>query len=299
MPHFVRVIDEHRRELWNIDENVATRVGVTNPPTFEAKSGTIWECLEGNLGEGSTSAFRQLVLEPGYYHRRIVRTTSNPDAQSWTEHPQIPDADDRFYAAMARGQLETLVGQLFRICRTIHPIETNFGTYGHDIRNLLILACTEVEMHLKGVLLVNGVSRGSMNIEKYASVSGPLRLREYEVAFPAYPWLSAFRPFAEFGVGDEFSHTLDWYQAYNAVKHNREHEFQRATLGNIFNAVAACAILLVAQFGWVRGMEKGSELSRRFHFVRAPKFEPHEWYYRPLDDEHGDLCQAKNFDFQI
>jgi hypothetical protein len=35
---------------------------------------------------------------------------------------------------------------------------------------------------------------------------------------------------------------LKWYDAFNAVKQNREAEFERATLGHAIDAVSACAI---------------------------------------------------------
>lgn len=297
MPHYVRSIDEHRWEIWQIEEDRATRVGVTNPPVHEAEPGQIWERIDQVFGDGARSSFVQLELEPGYYHRRMYRYTSHADS-SYTFAPEIPE-EDRSYAAMARSQLNALIAQLFSICETIQPIGGNLKSYGHSTRNLLILSCTEVEMHLKGVLNVNGVSKDRMNIRDYAHVSAPLKLREYELSFPAFPWLEPFRPFSEFGTEDGFSHVLTWYQAYNAVKHDRENEFKNAELGNVFNAVAACAILLVAQFGWAKGLIKGSELSRQFHFIREPHFERSQWYHGSIFCESETIFQAKDFDFQL
>jgi hypothetical protein len=225
----------------------------------------------------------------------MCRYTSHADG-SYTFAPEIPD-EDRFYAAMARSQLNALIAQLFSICETIQPIGSNLKAYGHSTRNLLILACTEVEMHLKGVLNANGISKDRMNLTDYAYVSVPLKLREYELSFPAFPWLEPFRPFSEFGIGNGLSHVLTWYQAYNAVKHNRENEFEKADLENVFNAVAACAILLVAQFGWIKGLIKGSELSRQFHFISQPSFDPSQWYYGPAFCKSERIFRAKNFEF--
>ena len=298
MPHYVRIIDENWRQVWNIDENALTQVGVTNAPIHHFDAGQAWECIDTIFGRGTHKSFFKLELEPGKYHRRVARYVSNMTGNSLSYSPNIP-VEDRDYAAIARGQLETLVNQLFAISRTVHPSPANFICFGHDIRNLLILACTEVETHLKGILRANGVSKKSLTIKEYAYVSGPLRLPAYALSFPAFPWLPSFRPFASFGVGDGLSHTLPWYAAYNAVKHNREHEFEKATLGSIFEAVAACAILQVAQFGWSRGLVKGSELIRHFHFEEDPVFEPHEWYYG--SDEGGELdkMEATKLDFQI
>jgi hypothetical protein len=43
--------------------------------------------------------------------------------------------------------------------------------------------------------------------------------------------------------------SLSWYDAYNAVKHDRESNFHRSTLENVLNACAALHILQVAQWG--------------------------------------------------
>lgn len=298
MPHYVRHITEHQRELWLVEGGRATRVGVTNPPVHEAENGRIWERIDQVFGDGAHRSFVQLNLEPGYYHRRMSRTKSEISTMGWTLSPEIPQ-EDRDYAAMARSQLETLVSQLLAICRTIHPTPANFSSYGHDTRNLLILACTEVETHLKGILTVNGVKRRTMNIRDYAYVSEPLNLPSYELSFPAFPWLDPVRPFRNFGTGLGLNSTLAWYSAYNAVKHDREREFEKATLGSIFDAVAACAILIVAQFGWSQGLKKGSELSKQFHFISQPTFHPEDWYYGPLSAEIEPRSQSKNFDFKL
>ncbi len=42
---------------------------------------------------------------------------------------------------------------------------------------------------------------------------------------------------------------LRWYNAYNAVKHDRETEFAKATLGNLIEAMGAVFVLVMAQFG--------------------------------------------------
>lgn len=138
-----------------------------------------------------------------------------------------------------------------------------------------------------------------LNITHYAHVSSPLRLSAYEITFRAFPWLPAFRPFATFGTGANETHVLDWYQAYNGVKHNREGEFSSATLGHSFNALAACVILLVAQFGLNRALDKGSELYRAFGFAEMPLFAPVDWYFAPTGEGASTEWAAVPFPFQI
>ena len=66
--------------------------------------------------------------------------------------------------------------------------------------------------------------------------------------FHAFPDLPPFQPFSKWDP-KKGNQTLPWYADYHAVKHNREQDFSRARLENAFDAIAACAILLVAQFG--------------------------------------------------
>ena len=72
--------------------------------------------------------------------------------------------------------------------------------------------------------------------------------------WPSDPWI---KPVAPFNSWDERSatQTLPWYDAYNAAKRDRESELKRASLRLAFDAVVACAIMIVAQFGEVFGFD--------------------------------------------
>src|SRR3984957_18024538 len=97
----------------------------------------------------------------------------------------------------------------------------------------------EVESHWRGVLVANGVKGHGVNEDRfttnqYVNLNAAMRLDEYAVEFPSYPWLPSVRPFAGWGSSGKPTQDLAWYDAYNAVKHNRESEFARATLGHAF-----------------------------------------------------------------
>src|SRR6202000_970508 len=102
-----------------------------------------------------TSPFHRMALDPGQYYPRIARPLAPflNDSQGWT--PTVRDERDTI--AMTRGQLTVLVRRLDEVCQTVHPEEPNLRAYGHEIRNLLMLACTEVESQWRGVLLANGL----------------------------------------------------------------------------------------------------------------------------------------------
>ena len=178
--------------------------------------------------------------------------------------------------------------QLERICETVHPEKPNLKAYGYDIRNLLILACTEVESHWRAVLKANGVSGDYLTTRDYVALANAMRLNEYAISFPDYPWIDPVAPFKNWNAGKSTA-TLPWYDAYNAVKHDRENRFKKATLRFAFDAVSACVIMIVAQFGEVFGSDlRVSGRPRTFFWIRsgavwdltnyyAESFEGSEW----------------------
>ncbi|MGA8598075.1 MAG: hypothetical protein WB676_25440 [Bryobacteraceae bacterium] len=216
--------------------------------------------------------FLPLKLSPGEYYRRMARPTSdllNDSPGVNPENSQIRESIEN-----SRGQLVALRDQLERIFRVVHPVPTNFDTYGHDIRNLLILAATEVEAHWKGILKENGAS--GVNTNDYVKLLPAMKLDEYSLRLPYYPWLSPVAPFRGWS-GSAPTQSLTWYDAYNAVKHDRESAFNRGTLSDAIQAVCACAILMLAQFG-KSGYHRRDEISHYFVLDSTPKWEPTEVY---------------------
>jgi len=153
-------------ELWKIELDLAVQIGVTNPERgagtyFKADPGeTIWEAIRRQtpwFEPDGENPFHRAGLQPGQYYPRIARPINfrRHDVPGFS--PGAYDEVDLM--AIARSQLTVLTRQLDRICQTVHPTMQTFETFGHDIRNLLILACTEVEAHWRGVLAANGVRK--------------------------------------------------------------------------------------------------------------------------------------------
>ena len=131
----------------------------------------------------------------------------------------------------------------------IEPTEKNFETFSHRTYEMLLRACTEVEALSKQVFDKNHVNLGSQaNIIRYSDLSGPMRLHEYEIFCYGFEYPS-FYPFKAFDEKDRRQRSPHWYQAYNAVKHNRSSEFKHANLGNVIQAIGGVYTLLIAQFG--------------------------------------------------
>ena len=286
-------------QVWKIEHDVAVRIGVSNPERtpgcyFKANPGeTIWDEIRRKtpwFAPDGKCPFYRSKLRPGEYYPRMARPIDqHPDeAPGWSPGARSVAG----VIAVARGQLTALTRQLERICRTVHPTDETFEVFGHDIRNLLILACTEVESHLRGVLVANDMPGKRFTIRDYVRLVEPMKLDEYGVDFPSYPWLAPIKPFGEWRGKGRLIHGLKWYDAYNAVKHNREDEFRRATLRHAFEAVTACAIMMAAQFGLPEGLGQQSELQAFFHVSTIPAWPLSEVYIYPYGERPGDWVRV-------
>ena len=123
--------------------------------------------------------------------------------------------------------------------------DANLSTFSIRLYELLLRACTEFESLCKELLVERRYRKKppNMNIDDYKTLQGPwdfesksvgvLRwMREPCYVDPFHKWSTAKPP-------------LPWYDAYNAVKHNRHTEFRKASLKNVRNAIAGQFALIV------------------------------------------------------
>jgi hypothetical protein len=199
--------------------------------------------------EFPTWELHKLDLGLGEYYPRMARPGHTGPGQSPGANPDQSSAA-LYTRTISTGQLHALIQELQAICRVVHPTKANFKVYGHEIRNLLIIAATEVEAQWKGILEANHAKAKTR--ADYVKLSPAMRLPEYEVAIPWYPWLDPLRPFGGWvvPVAPDEKQALSWYDAYNAVKHDRENSFDQGTLKDVFQALAGCFVMLCAQYGW-------------------------------------------------
>lgn len=231
--------------------------------------GNIWTELRKEMGG---FGFVPLELQPGQYFKRMARPTSIHFHESPGSNPENSKLSEIIenYAT----QLLALKENLERIFRVVHPAQSNLDVYGHEIRNILILSATEVEAQWKQILKANSVE--GQSTADYIKLLDPMRLAEYEVALPYYPWIAPAKPFVSWHKSAP-TKTLPWYNAYNSVKHNREDEFQSATLNFAIQSCCACAVMLFAQFG-VTASHARHEINTFFKLRRAPTWHPAEVY---------------------
>jgi len=181
-------------------------------------------------------------------------------------------------------QEEILIETLEVVFRSIHPHESNFDVYGHQIRNLIILAATEVESSLIAILEANDVSplNRHYTTHDYVRLNNFLKLDAYEVSLTHYPWLQPLTPFRQWDSAKP-TKSLSWYDSYNKIKHNREIEFNEAKLIHAINAIVAVHILLVSQFGTWGTYNPYFKVSSKPDWLREELYIPPEnqdsWLY--------------------
>jgi len=203
----------------------------------------------------------KLINEPGEFYSRIYRPIISSKKLFLSEEKiekVIQNISGRYDLSIPRNeeimiasinQLAILTDELNLIFKTLHPTKDNYKSYGHNIRNLLILVCTEVEAQLKGIIKSNSSHlKTNYKTSDYYKLNDILKLAEYKVAFSYYPSIELCSPFKSW-KNNKPTQSLKWYDSYNAVKHDREGSFDRANLRDTIDAVSALAILIIAQYG--------------------------------------------------
>lgn len=290
--------DGHRHWSLEIDTNSSKVISGENL-MFEEYLGNTTENFQ------KYNRLKELSHQPGDYYPRIFRPIFNIDYRKLIrpygdmtvlrdEFIITPDylPRDRKMAIDAIWQLEVIIGSLEDICRTVHPSPENLNAFGHQIRDTLILACTEIEAQLLGIYEANcSLQIDRANTMQYVQLRDVMKLNDYIISFNNYPDLPSFTPFKDWDYKKP-TESLQWYSAYNAVKHNREKQFKKASLQNLLSAVAAIYILLRGQYG--DAMTEWNDLFRSFFKLeQEPEWSYQEYYLPPF--KNGDWNKLSLF----
>ena len=189
--------------------------------------------------------------------------------------------------------LRILLNKLESIFETIEPNQSNLFVHGHKIRELLLLACMEVESSWSSVLKENNYNTANQKLDTndYIKLKSPMLLDGYELTLRAYPNSHVFNPFENWNNSAP-TKTLGWYDAYNQAKHNREENFKLATLKNAIEAVGATVVMFHAQYGSTGSFNKRLPIISNFFKITTVGFKKYEKdFYIPKIDLHEDSNQ--------
>ncbi len=137
--------------------------------------------------------------------------------------------------------------QLKLIFSFIEPIDDHLNIYSLKIRDLIIKASSEVETHWKELMRLNGYSKKKLNTSDYCKLKEFINF-DIQLYLESYPTNKIFKPFDNWNCGFP-SQSLEWYNVYNNVKHDRANTLNQATLYQAVNAVGAVYTLAAMRYG--------------------------------------------------
>jgi hypothetical protein len=186
---------------------------------------------------------------------------------------------------LAEQSLLLLIQRLDELLLFVEPTAQSLTIHSHKARELLILACTEVESSWKYYLRRAGVPepKGGYTTNDYVKLRQPLFLEEFEVKMPRYTAVPALHPFLGWS-GSNPTQSLDWYAAYNKTKHDRANHFDSASLVNCIKAAAADIVLFAVRFGPFRLHHGAGTLAALFNqtFSIGLVSPDYQSFYAPL-----------------
>jgi len=166
---------------------------------------------------------------------------------------------------LAEQALLLLIQRLDELLLFVEPTPQSLSTHSHKARELLILACTEVEAQWKHYLRRGGLTKQIYTTNDYIMLRTPLHLEEYEVSLPRYKEVPEIRPFLGWSMIPGPTQTLPWYDAYNKTKHDSKEHFPAANVLACLQAVAANIVMFSVRFGPFRLYQGGGMLSALFN----------------------------------
>jgi hypothetical protein len=214
-------------------------VGLT---VIESKNGTYLDWIDKRFG---ATDIEEMILAPGETIDSIWRPALYffDDLKSGIK---ISEKEQR----SQEQALRILIEKLDELLLFIEPSSDGLKAYSHKIRELLILACTEVENQWRSLLEkanwspVNGRIFTTVDYVKILPVS---HLIEYEIGLKNIDTFVPSKPFSSWTQSSP-TQSLPWYDAYNKTKHNRDSNFQLSQFQYAIDAVAANIILYCTRF---------------------------------------------------
>jgi hypothetical protein len=234
-----------------------------------------------SINRSESITVQMFLLDRGCYYPRIYRPIEIVAPHDNNFHY---DKDALWSSSM---QLQILLNRLGQVFGSVYPDPANMSTYGHEIRDIILLSCMEFESHCKNILRANSYNfrRGSANADlsdtrDYFKLLGPLRLMDYEMSLMAFPSLLPMSPFATWN-GSAPTRSLPWYDCYNSIKHDREVNFSSAKLHYAIESVLACCIMIAAQYDIYPVIERTSNIVGPLKFNKRPKWNILDCYIAP------------------
>lgn len=182
----------------------------------------------------------------------------------------------------SKRELRILIEKLKEILLYIEPCSSSMTTYGHKLRELLILTCTAVESAWLSYLKTAAPQVQRATTNDYVKLKDILLLDIYKINFVSHPFLLEFKPFEGWSSINP-TQTLCWYDAYNKTKHDSALNFNKSNLENCIRAIGGLIVMQCVRFSPYRvlnGQELTSQLINE-HFNVEIDNPPLDEFYVP------------------
>jgi hypothetical protein len=271
---------------YEIDTHFVHFYGTTSGLWVISSGLTITQGKSGTLGDWLTTTFGATELATSLHEvGQSVASVWRPGIFRFDDIREgLGTTDSDRHEALQSVRL--LLERLDELFLYIEPSPASLSTYSHKTRELLILACTEVEnawaryMREAKAAPVNGKG---YTTNDYVKLLGPLYLGEFQLTLKAFPAIASSRPFHGW-TAVQPTKSLIWYDGYNLTKHDRKTNFDKATLNSCIDAVAANLALFSARFSPYPLYNEGGTVSALFQqlFDIELKEPRPETFYVPL-----------------
>lgn len=213
----------------------------TGLTAIEKKNGTLLDWVNRVFG---AEEIENLYLEIGNATKSVWR----PSLYYYEDTYQALGVSEN-EMRLSEYSLRLLIQKLDEIFLYVEPDISSLNTYSHKTRELLILACTEVENFWQYYMVQANQSpiNRNFNTKDYVKLFDKLHLKDFEFTLKTYSNIPSIIPFKNWNKNAPTA-SLVWYDAYNKTKHDRDNHFSKATLINCINAVVANLVLHCVKF---------------------------------------------------
>ncbi|HAT2743898.1 TPA: hypothetical protein I8372_001464 [Citrobacter farmeri] len=187
----------------------------------------------------------------------------------------------------SKRELRILIEKLKDILLYIEPCDNSMASYGHKLRELLILTCTAIESYWLSYLKFAAPNIQRPRTNDYVKLKDVLLLNTYKVNFINHPYLLEFKPFGNWDE-ERPTQTLSWYDDYNKTKHDSLLNFDKANLKNCIQAIGALIVMQCVRFSPLKVLS-GQEITAQLineHFIISLDNPPLEEFYIPNIESH-------------
>lgn len=187
---------------------------------------------------GYKTPYKNININIGTINKFIWKPGLHDDLQDVLDYSE-------YEKNIAKRDIKILLEKIQDILAYIEPSSQSLQAYGYKLRELLILACTEVENILK--FYTPNPTGKMLNTSDYIQIMQKVALNKYNISFIDCVNKYSCKPFENWNSSAP-TQSIQWYHAYNKVKHDKANNINQATLENCLNAVAAVIIMFCIRY---------------------------------------------------